>query len=617
MNNFKKLLASAMALSMVASVVPVTGVNAAFNLNDIVGSDGEINSNVEAYNLVKAVTDSLTAAGLTKETITPENSEIKIGNEEDTKLLTNASGVFSLDATLEKQLKKVQNYAYATDETFITAKYLLDLPTALTAMVGNANGSWSNLYVRTDAFLNTAGKFRNDILTPSSYVEATALMEEFEKYVSFETNLPSTHEDGEWYSSEEYLDVKAELQDAIDQYVAENYGDELDGYLTQLEKFYEAFILNEGYDTDGLTKADLDRVVKQIKEGAVGESYNGVKTDKITKANYKAFGSSESVEAIMNQFDALYESIEEVKDAISKKNDAYVEYTKKQFSGKSVRDIVNYDYTASKGDDNFWNVYFNLTDAQWEIMKAYKEEVFDVVYTLEAKEVGNVYVEKSERVATVSDSAAATVIDNLTPTDMDSEYGIFTIYDKEDGTRYWDLLEAHMEGLSSALKAVTDDIAGLTPATIKGSDRELLEAAEDAIYELTTNYDIANATGGYADNLTSAQQRVVKQADTKITNLREAFDNLGIVDVNDKDWWQYENGQWVFYQDGKTVSNVWVADINNNWFYAGANGVMLTNSWIARDSSLQVWYYVGADGKMVTNTVVDGCTIDANGEWHA
>ena len=580
MNNFKKLLASAMALSMVTSVVPVTGVNAAFNLEDIVGSDG-VNSNVEAYNLVKAVTDSLTAAGLTKETITPENSEIKIGNEEDTKLLTNASGVFSLDATLEKQLKKVQNYAYATDETFITAKYLLDLPTALTAMVGNANGSWSNLYVRTDAFLNTAGKFRNDILTPSSYVEATALMEEFEKYVSFETNLPSTHEDGEWYSSEEYLDVKAELQDAIDQYVAENYGDELDGYLTQLEKFYEAFILNEGYDTDGLTKADLDRVVKQIKEGAVGESYNGVKTDKITKANYKAFGSSESVEAIMNQFDALYESIEEVKDAISKKNDAYVEYTKKQFSGKSVRDIVNYDYAGSTGDDNFWNVYFNLTDAQWEIMKAYKEEVFDVVYTLEAKEVGNVYV------------------------------------DKEDGTRYWDLLEAHMEGLSSALKAVTDDIAGLTPATIKGSDRELLEAAEDAIYELTTNYDIANATGGYADNLTSAQQRVVKQADTKITNLREAFDNLGIVDVNDKDWWQYENGQWVFYQDGKTVSNVWVADHNNDWYYAGANGVMLTNSWIARDSSLQVWYYVGADGKMVTNTVVDGCTIDANGAWHA
>ena len=40
-------------------------------------------------------------------------------------------------------------------------------------------------------------------------------------------------------------------------------------------------------------------------------------------------------------------------------------------------------------------------------------------------------------------------------------------------------------------------------------------------------------------------------------------------------------------------------------------------TWIARDSSLQVWYYVGADGKMVTNTVVDGCTIDANGVWHA
>ena len=97
-------------------------------------------------------------------------------------------------------------------------------------------------------------------------------------------------------------------------------------------------------------------------------------------------------------------------------------------------------------------------------------------------------------------------------------------------------------------------------------------------------------------------------------------DRLGEVEADveiTKDWWVYENGQWVFYQDGRTVSNVWVADHNNDWYYAGANGVMLTNSWIARDSSLSVWYYVGADGKMVTNTVVDGYTINANGEWHA
>ena len=84
-----------------------------------------------------------------------------------------------------------------------------------------------------------------------------------------------------------------------------------------------------------------------------------------------------------------------------------------------------------------------------------------------------------------------------------------------------------------------------------------------------------------------------------------------------KNWWVEESDGWTFYQNNVPVENIWVADHNNDWFYAGANGKMLVSSWIARDASGEIWYYVDAEGKMVTNTVVDGYTIDANGEWHA
>ena len=91
----------------------------------------------------------------------------------------------------------------------------------------------------------------------------------------------------------------------------------------------------------------------------------------------------------------------------------------------------------------------------------------------------------------------------------------------------------------------------------------------------------------------------------------------GIV-AEPQDWWvQSSNGEWVFYQDGKVQEYTWVASNATDWYYAGKNGVMVTSSWIARDSSLSVWYYVNEDGLMVRDTTIDGYYIDANGEWHA
>ena len=95
----------------------------------------------------------------------------------------------------------------------------------------------------------------------------------------------------------------------------------------------------------------------------------------------------------------------------------------------------------------------------------------------------------------------------------------------ETGEFGYDYVEAYMDAFNEALDAVTTGIAKITPANIKTTDKAALEAAEDAIYELYYN------KGKYVNNLTDKELKIVRQADTKITNLREAFDNLGTTAV--------------------------------------------------------------------------------------
>ena len=103
--------------------------------------------------------------------------------------------------------------------------------------------------------------------------------------------------------------------------------------------------------------------------------------------------------------------------------------------------------------------------------------------------------------------------------------------------------------IRDSLKAVTTDIEKLTPANIKATDKKLLEAAEDAIYNLYG--------GKYEANLTSDEYKTVRKADTKITNLREAFDNLGTTAV--AGWYDMGNGNWGYNnEDGTPAAYKWV-----------------------------------------------------------
>ena len=189
--------------------------------------------------------------------------------------------------------------------------------------------------------------------------------------------------------------------------------------------------------------------------------------------------------------------------------------------------------------------------------------------------------------------------DNIT------NWGIFAISDKKEGTRYYDDLAAHMEEVAKALKAVTTDIAKLTPANIKASNKAALEAAEDAYWEMTND-----AKGKYVNNLTSDQEKELRKINTKIENLREAFDNLGVTNV--AGWYDMGNGNWGYNnEDGTPAAYKWVAS-GADW-YMIKDGKMLRNTWLATDGGR--WYYLDNAGKMVSNQSVDGCWINSYGVY--
>ena len=81
--------------------------------------------------------------------------------------------------------------------------------------------------------------------------------------------------------------------------------------------------------------------------------------------------------------------------------------------------------------------------------------------------------------------------------------------------------------------------------------------------------------------------------------------------------WQWINNSWRYRRDNGTYAmNCW-EQVNGKWYSFDENGVMRANQWVRNTMNEHVWYYVGGDGAMVTNTVVNGYTINANGEcWY-
>ena len=78
-----------------------------------------------------------------------------------------------------------------------------------------------------------------------------------------------------------------------------------------------------------------------------------------------------------------------------------------------------------------------------------------------------------------------------------------------------------------------------------------------------------------------------------------------------KKWWVKDNGTWYFLNGAGEMQTGWLQD-NGTWYYLEGSGALKVNQWFEVEGK---WYHVDASGALSVNTVVDGYTVNANGEW--
>ena len=592
MNNFKKLLASAMALTMVTSVLPTvsTDVNAATcsysmlaetkdALNTVKDYMSDIETNVGKKGISNATTDA---------PVGTDNKELRVWVSENMKKLQNLV-ICEPDSTEGKLAAQLIGSETKFEQFDVR--------------VSNLKAAIEDLY---DGF-KEEGEYDGVDLNDDQYDVVKPLYDALVYYKPVLSNINLGDEIEGMKYAEVYNEYFSLIENAVEDYESTYVGDFADKFAERLEdtEVIDGVTVKDLVNGEDFARGNLstlEEFIKNIKEDKTAmKDRNG--NDAIV---YSKVDEESVVTDIMDELDTIVEEIKDVNDLF--KSDAYKDGRKLDLD-TLAKEAEN--YRAGKEDDTDYYAALNAVRANdIETLKTYVEDFFNEFFTVDVIERSNGNI-----TLRLEDAAYARYVRGESEFNTTNGSGnaiariLTTNVDPKDEESVYDALTEGVTDLESLIKAATTDIEDLAlKNTFTTEDAVKIVAARKAVTELL------DEKGPYYSAMTSKERRTVKANADLVEAL---YAKLVISGTIVKDWWQFENGQWVFYQNGNTVSNRWVADSNNDWYYAGANGVMLTNSWIARDSSGSVWYYVGADGKMVTNTVVDGYTIDANGEWHA
>ena len=582
MNNFKKLLASAMALSMVTSVLPAVSI-------DVNAADScSYTDTTVADETAEKIIYDLRVAGYTVYNVPADepiewNSLSSVeGKDTVINVLTSLADRLSCATTDEG--KHLANFAESVnkleksddDSGYIHVLWRM-FDTGVLEDGEVSEEDWTAKADPRNIYKGTVAEFYQDVLDTEPYIG----------------NMSSSINKAEEGRVELYVDQLAEFKDLVADYKNEYYEEFLDEFVTYLTGDDE----NEGVFTNELAALEDGNTYSR-------SNLNNLKTrlEKVKESDeYALYGDEDEVVEIIDAIEGMVADIETVNELLDSSSDA-------QRALRAVRSDVNRLAAAVGNDEDVLDVIDTFTAEDIENVQTYVEEVVYEFYTFETKQrsSGRYYVddEPTELAMYIEDGEVNKNVLTILTTILDSDL-------RSEDTIYDVLVDTDTTVVTKAdLIAIVEDAEGVELKwTYTTGEVDLVVDALDALDALLAD--------GNPYGLTARERRTLTSEQTRLNRIWSRMENAEAEIIVTKDWWVFENGQWVFYQDGRTVSNVWVADHNNDWYYAGANGVMLTNSWIARDSSLQVWYYVGADGKMVTNTVVDGCTIDANGVWHA
>ena len=650
MNNFKKLLASAMALSMVASVLPATNVNAAVDST----CDTTESTNLDYYSRLALFlrrndvdftsmnSDHMITTDMNVfDYVLDAEVDVEVETEETVTFKLSEDGSYVDDGTNDTNLSytivTARINAWRAEGTVTVNGSVLTEDIEESEVIANlaGNAEMTVTYTTTttgkqnlfdaisEGYARECGTSFDDRTNAGYVYEAAVAIK-----TMFGSDYDGTGRDSELAGME--LD-KMDMENANDVAKVENWAD-------NLETFKEKFSTNLTEDQTELVDGKLDEIYSRLGMGAGDETYENELSDfvegltegsagfgevrsletfleqeTITKAEvraqikaieslkeYRYFKDEPSVQAIIDEYEEMITTIDEIIDALNtSKNEAYAEYV--SGGSKSVKNLVA---KLNEGDEDSTDSSYlinNITISAYETLKAFKEEVVDVVWTMESKEFANQAVDRSYKNVFATYQQLRNVMRDF---DADYENGTNLLtFDKVENNWSWDKLVEHMESVKADLALIEEELPKLDAITLNASDRDLLVQLDDAVYNLTDS-----------GNLTSAQARTVRDAERKVDELFEAYrSKFGTIEST-TGWVDMGNGNWNYYEADGTAPTKWICTAPNTWYYV-QNGNMMRNYWVWRDANSA--YYVGDDGVMVYGpTTVNGYELDANGLWH-
>ncbi len=583
MNNFKKLLASAMALTMVTSVLPVTGVNAA---------DEEVScsySQVEQANeVVSKIVYDLDQAGYTVYNV-PADESIEWNS------LSSINGKETVEKVLDKG--NVKDYLKCT--TSDEGKHLAKL----NAQIANFRGN-DGLNARLRREFASGGALYNEVISKEEWRTLESLYNEVIAFEAYIENIPSEVDEA---NVDEYIDNADSFKDMVadykDTYLDSYIRKYADALLTQKvagETTVEDILDGDKFERTNLSK--LEDFIKKVEE----DKWTFKKADEteITDLiDYETVADEDEIAEIMEGLDAVVEEIKEVNDLLKSTSDA-------NKALKAVKTEVNELVSAIKANDE--DRVYRATNAfraeDIENLTTYVDELFSKFYTVDIRERSNgryaVELEPAEMARYLTEKDAADFSEN-----SGVGYLMVTLVDAKSDETYYDVLtegRTEVEDLLAAVEAIEEVNVG---DSFTNTEAETILAAKRALNEL----DVVGSDATDPYHLTSKEKRMVRSNADLIESLYFKLILSGTV-VNDG-WIDLGNGNWDYYVNGQAF-NGWVCTAKDTWYYV-SNGHMLRNSWVWRDATSA--YYVGNDGKMLygPTTTPDGYALDANGLWHA
>lgn len=96
-----------------------------------------------------------------------------------------------------------------------------------------------------------------------------------------------------------------------------------------------------------------------------------------------------------------------------------------------------------------------------------------------------------------------------------------------------------------------------------------------------------------------------------IMMLTTALASVPVFAASKEGWMQNSDGTWSYSNNGSLYKYTWLHLNGQKWYYFDGNGKMATG-WFKDNGE---WYYFYSDGSMASNTTIDGCILNASGQW--